>query len=180
MKRRFALAAVAAAFVLPACGSSGSADRPFNDADVMFAQMMIPHHEQAVEMSDIALDPSVGAGPAVASLAQAIKAAQDPEIEQMKTLLTGWGEPLVMDDGMDHGSMMGGMLSPEELESLGALNGAGFDAAWAKAMIAHHEGAIDMANDVLEDGKNTEIRALADAIISAQQREIEELRPIAG
>lgn len=180
MTRRFALFTVAAVLVLPACGSSGSADKSFDGDDVMFAQMMIPHHEQAVEMSDIALDPSVGAGEAVTSLATAIKAAQDPEIEQMKGLLTGWGEPLVMDDGMDHGSMMGGMLSPGELEALGALRGAAFDAAWAKAMIAHHEGAIDMANDVLEDGKSAEIRALAEAIITAQQREIEELRPVAG
>lgn len=180
MKTRFTLIAVLAALTLPACGSSGSAGRPFNSSDVMFAQMMIPHHEQAVEMSDIALDPSTAAGPAVTALATAIRAAQDPEIEQMKSLLTGWGEPLAMDDGMDHGSMMGGMLSPDELEALDALDSAGFDAAWAKAMIAHHEGAIDMANDVLENGKSAEIRALAEAIISAQQREIEELRPIAG
>jgi len=200
--KKFGLTAIAlttTALLLGACGSSdmgsmdmGSSDSSsvdmgysipesadFNDADVMFAQMMIPHHEQAIEMSDIALDPNTGASAAVIALATQIKGAQDPEISQMKNLLTTWGMPMEM-GSMDHSSMMDGMLSLEEMDTLGQLKGAEFDKAWAKGMIAHHEGAIAMANDVLANGKNSEILALANAVVSGQSTEIETLKPLAG
>ena len=200
--KKFGLTAIAlttTALLLGACGSSdmgsmdmGSSDSSsvdmgysipesadFNDADVMFAQMMIPHHEQAIEMSDIALDPNTGASAAVIALATQIKGAQDPEISQMKNLLTTWGMPMEM-GSMDHSSMMDGMLSLEEMDTLGQLKGAEFDKAWAKGMIAHHEGAIAMANDVLAHGKNSEILALANAVVSGQSTEIEILKPLAG
>ena len=180
MIRRFLALALVGSIGLTACGSSGASGTEFNDADVMFAQMMVPHHEQAVEMADIALDPAVGAGTAIIGLATQIKAAQDPEIAQMKGLLGKWGEPLSPDDGMDHGSMMSGMLTPEQLDSLSTQRGPAFDAAWAAAMIAHHEGAIDMANDVLKDGRHPDVRELATAIVAAQSAEIETLRPLAG
>ena len=193
------VALTTAALLLGACGSSdmgsmdmGSSDSSsmdmgysipesadFNDADVMFAQMMIPHHEQAIEMSDIALDPNTGASAAIIALATQIKGAQDPEISQMKNLLTTWGMPTKM-GSMDHSSMMDGMLSLEEMNTLGQLKGAEFDKAWAKGMIAHHEGAIEMANDVLANGKNSEILALANAVVSGQSTEIETLKPLAG
>ena len=189
-----AAALAVAALLLGACGSHdmGSMDMgssntgdsipessDFNDADVMFSQMMIPHHEQAIEMSDIALDPNTGASAAVIALATQIKGAQDPEISQMKNLLTTWGMPMEM-GLMDHSSGMDGMLSLEDMDSLGQLKGAEFDKAWAKGMIAHHEGAIAMANDVLANGKNSEILALANAVVSGQSTEIETLKPLAG
>ena len=189
-----AAALAVAALLLGACGSHdmGSMDMgssntgdsipessDFNNADVMFAQMMIPHHEQAIEMSDIALDPNTGASAAVIALATQIKGAQDPEISQMKNLLTTWGMPMEM-GLMDHSSGMDGMLSLEDMDSLGQLKGAEFDKAWAKGMIAHHEGAIAMANDVLANGKNSEILALANAVVSGQSTEIETLKPLAG
>lgn len=170
-----------ASLFLPIMGcSSGatSSNSDFNDDDVMFAQMMIPHHEQAVELSDIALDPNVGAGDPIRQLADEIKAAQDPEIDQMTSLLTEWGQPMAPMDGMDHGSMMKGMLSPEDLDALGELTGAEFDAAWTTAMIAHHEGAIEMAEEVLERGSNESIRELAESIITTQRAEIEVLRTL--
>lgn len=152
----------------------------FNDADVMFAQMMIPHHEQAIELSDMALDPQIGASDVVRDLANRIKAAQDPEIDQMTSLLESWGESTAMDSSMDHGSMMSGMLSVDELDALAQLRGADFDRAWLEAMVAHHEGAIEMADDVLRDGTNEQIRALAEAITSAQKAEIDEMRGLLG
>ena len=177
---RMALATVSF-IALAACGSStASSDtttgQAFNDADVMFAQMMIPHHEQAIEMSDIALDPTIGAVQGIRDLATQIKAAQDPEIMQMTQWLTDWKQTLTADDGMDHSSMMGGMLTAEELTELGTLRGAAFDSRWAQAMIAHHEGAIQMAQDVLKDGKNPAVLALANEITSSQNSEIEVLR----
>jgi uncharacterized protein (DUF305 family) len=190
-KRSVAILSAVLMSVLAACGSNSSqdaepvvaedatsADAMFNDADVMFAQMMIPHHEQALEMSDIALDPTIGAGEKVLELATQIKNAQDPEIALMKDLLAAWGQPLVAEGDVDHSTMMSGMMSADELAELGTLTGPAFDAAWAAAMIAHHEGAIEMAETVLADGNNAEILTLAKAIIDAQQAEIETLRSL--
>ncbi len=180
----------AAVLLLGACGGSSdgtatdtvqaTASAGFDDDDVMFAQMMIPHHEQAIELSDIALDPTVGASEDVRRLATAIKAAQDPEIAEMKALLSGWGESTEMDPDMDHSEMMDGMLTTGELESLSQLRGAAFDRAWMESMIKHHEGAVSMAQDVLTEGVNTEMRALATAIESAQTGEIAEMRALLG
>lgn len=150
----------------------------FNDADVMFAQMMIPHHEQAIEMSDIALDPTVGASDEVLSLARDIKAAQDPEIAQMTALLESWGQSTAMDSSMDHSEMMSGMLTVEEITTLGTLRGTAFDTAWIQAMIKHHEGAIQMAIDVQNDGINTDVQKLASTIIATQQAEIDAMKAL--
>lgn len=167
----------------PVATAGESGDSPavdFNDDDVMFAQMMIPHHEQAIEMSDIALDPAVGASDEVRSLAEQIKGAQDPEIDQMKSLLAAWGESEMMDPDLDHSTMMSGMMTIEDLDALSQLRGSEFDAAWLEAMIAHHEGAIQMAQDALENGLNTDIRALSELIIAGQQAEIDEMRTLLG
>ena len=153
-------------------------DSTFNDVDVMFAQMMIPHHEQALEMADIALDPTVGADEQVRDLAGRIRAAQEPEIDAMTALLNEWGKPVAMDESMDHSEMMSGMLTAAELDELGVLRGPAFDKAWIEAMIRHHEGAIDMADDVLARGASDRLGTLADAIVAAQQAEIDEMRAL--
>lgn len=171
---------VAATALLVGCAGSNDDSADFNASDTMFAQMMIPHHEQAIEMSDIALDPATSAGDTVRDLASRIKAEQDPEIAQMTGLLTNWGQPTQMDSSMDHSSMMSGMLTADELTSLGGLRGDEFDVQWLKAMIKHHEGAIDMARDVLKSGKNKEIRTLAESVVNSQQAEIDEMRAIVG
>ncbi|MFP5315825.1 MAG: DUF305 domain-containing protein, partial [Actinomycetes bacterium] len=123
MKRYLSLSAlgVAAVVSLAGCGagaesqpgSSGSSDSStsqesaaHNDADVMFAQMMIPHHQQAVEMSDIVLAKE-GVSPEVMDLATRIKDAQAPEIQTMTGWLEAWGEPMAMDSGMEGHSMDG-------------------------------------------------------------------------
>ncbi|MDP2292271.1 MAG: DUF305 domain-containing protein [Actinomycetota bacterium] len=185
-----ALAALALTAGLAACGDDSSDDTrnpagttagapagaDFGDADVLFAQSMIPHHEQAIEMADMALDPTVGAGAEVLDLAGRIKGAQDPEIELMTGWLTAWGMPLQMDtsDGHDMSSM-DGMMSAEEMEALAASTGAEFDRLWLEMMVQHHEGAIAMADDVKADSSNAEVIALADAIIAGQQAEIDEM-----
>ena len=177
-----------ALMTLGACSSSDSstdgsntssvANQSFNDDDVMFAQMMIPHHEQAIEMADIALDPTIGASDAVRELATEIKNAQDPEIAFMKQVLAKWNKPTDMDASMDHSDMMDGMLSLDELDALGALRGTEFDTAWLEAMIRHHEGAISMAEDLLEDGVNPELIELGNEIIKAQQIEIDAMKAL--
>ena len=189
---RIILSSFTALALLAGCGGSSMADMDdmaddtvqsaagFNDADVMFSQMMIPHHEQAIEMSDIALDPTVGASNAVKELAARIKAAQDPEITKMKTFLTTWKERLTPDSSMDHSDMMSGMLSADDIKKLSSLRGPEFDRAWMTGMIEHHEGAIEMAKDVLKDGKDTAVKALAQLITTAQDSEILEMKKLLG
>jgi len=186
---RFILPTITVLALLTGCSTSSDTNTgtdvveavtDFNDDDVMFAQMMIPHHEQAIEMSDIALDPTVGASDVVKSLATRIKGAQDPEINTMKGFLTSWNKPLTMDTSMDHGDMMSGMLSADELTELSTLRGTEFDRAWMSGMIKHHEGAIEMAADVLKDGKNVAVRTLANTITSGQDAEITEMKELLG
>jgi uncharacterized protein (DUF305 family) len=152
----------------------------FNTADVTFAQAMIPHHEQAVEMAELALDPASGAGPAVRDLAARIEAAQDPEIELMTGWLTAWDQPLEMDMGHDDHDMsaMDGMMSAEDMDALAAATGADFDRLWTEMMVAHHEGAITMAEAAQTEGSNPDVLALAGRIITAQQQEIDEMQDL--
>jgi uncharacterized protein (DUF305 family) len=175
---------IAGLLLLAACGSESnqqstastqtdltSSQSSFNEADVMFAQMMIPHHEQAIELADIALDPTLMASEQVKTLASQIKLAQDPEIDLMTQWLTDWDQPL-MDMSEEHDMSMDGMLSVDEIAALGQLMGEEFDQAWASAMIAHHKGAIKMAKTVKEDGQSTLVQDLANLIVQAQQSEI--------
>ena len=189
---RILIASLIPIVFLSACGGSSGADVvgdvvedvastvQFNDADVMFAQMMIPHHEQAIEMADIALDPTVGASDAVKSLAASIKAAQDPEIATMTGFLSSWKQSLTLDESADHSDMMSGMLTLDEISNLSTLRGVEFDRAWMLGMIVHHEGAIEMAKDVIPDGTNTAVRTLANAIATAQDSEIIEMKKLLG
>lgn len=166
--------------VLAACG--GSSDH--NDADVEFAQQMIPHHQQAVMMADLV--PGADSSPEVAELAAQIKAAQAPEITLMRGWLKDWDEAL-----MDHGDMtdmgdmdgmeMGdGMLSGSAMRALAKATGAEFDRLWLTGMIGHHEGAITMAETELVDGKDAAVKKLARAIISAQEKEITTMKGLLG
>lgn len=198
--RRYAVPTIALALAatLAACGSddesssdstapAAATDAPagstatvaLNDADVEFAQGMIVHHEQAIEMAEIALDPNVGASPEVTDLATRIKAAQDPEVTQMTEWLTAAGEPVAMDtsDGHDMSSMEG-MMTAEQMDAMAAMMGAEFDQMWLEMMIAHHEGAIAQAETVKANGSNADVLALADQIIAAQQAEIAEMQAL--
>lgn len=143
----------------------------FNEADVSFAQMMIPHHEQAIEMSDIVLA-NDAVTTEVAELAEQIKAAQQPEIETLNGWLTEWGAEAEAE--MDHGDMGhdDGMMTQEDLEALESSPGALVNVMYLEQMIAHHEGAVTMAQDQVEDGQNPDAVALAQDIITTQQAEI--------
>ena len=138
--------------------------------DVMFAQMMIPHHQQAIAMADIALGkPSASAK--VRDLATQIKAAQDPEIQLMTGWLTSWGASTATATGM--GQAMGsGMMSDTDLTALTAAQGADFDRRWLTGMIVHHQGAVMMANQVLVTTTDPAVKALAESIIKTQTAEI--------
>ena len=156
--------------------TDGSAE--FNQADIMFAQMMIPHHEQAIVMSDLILAKD-GVDPAVVELAEEITAAQGPEIEQMESWLDEWGAPSMMDaDEMEGMGGMGGMLTDEELDELEAADGTTGTTLFLEGMIEHHEGAIDMAEQHQEDGESEEALALSASIIETQAAEIERMQEL--
>ncbi len=162
----------------------------FNAADIAFATDMIPHHQQAVDMS--ALVPDRSTNPAVIALAQQISAAQEPEINTLKVFLVQWrgGE----DDsstpstdampGMDHsghsGSSMSGMVDEATMAQLGTLKGTEFDKLWLQSMISHHEGAIEMSKTELAGGTNADAKQLAQTIIDAQQAELGQMQEMLG
>ncbi|MBX9717286.1 MAG: DUF305 domain-containing protein [Microbacteriaceae bacterium] len=157
-------------------GSDGAGDQ--NMADVMFVQMMIPHHQQAVEMSDLILgNPDVD--PEVAALAEQIKAAQDPEIELMMQWLEDWGVSSMGGmEGMDGMSGMDGMMSDEQLASLESASGPEASTLFLELMIEHHQGAITMAEDVIANGQSAQVRDLAEQIITSQTAEIDTMNEL--
>ncbi|ADD43839.1 DUF305 domain-containing protein [Stackebrandtia nassauensis] len=177
--------ATAATLALAACGGGQtdhggehSSDKPdasekFNDADVMFAQMMIPHHEQAVEMAELAENRASDAD--VKDLAVEIKDAQGPEIKTMTKWLKSWDQPVEPDHDMGGED---GMADADEMMKLKDSKGTEFDKLFAELMIAHHEGAVTMAEDEQKNGENPEAKKLAKAIEKTQTAEIEELEAI--
>ncbi|TLP98233.1 DUF305 domain-containing protein [Nesterenkonia salmonea] len=196
MKNRtnaIAVSLFAASVALAACGDPGTeaedsaaqeeqaeaADTNFNDADIEYASGMIAHHEQAVEMSDILLQTD-NADSEVSALAEDIRAAQQPEIEQMESWLEAWGYEPNDDDHGDHGDMTDdggheGMMSEEDLAELESAEGDEASRMFLDQMIIHHEGAVSMAEEHLEAGESPEALELSENIISDQSAEIVEM-----
>ena len=152
----------------------------FNDADVLFAQSMIPHHEQAIEMADLALDPASGASTAVRDLATRVRAAQGPENATLRAWLKTRGKSETMDMAGHDMAAMDGMLSAAEMKALDAATGAAFDRAFYEKMIRHHEGAVAMAQVVRDEGADPQIAAIADAVITGQSAELAEMTKALG
>lgn len=162
--------------------TSSSASAQFNDADVMFARMMYPHHAQAVEMAEMVQGRSDN--PDVQALASAIAAAQQPEMDQLTSWLAEWGQPAPSGDmgtmgGMDHGSGMG-MMTQQDMDTLAGLTGAEFDRQWSTMMIAHHTGAIEMAQAEIANGSNQDAQQMARRIVDTQQQEIDTMQQLLG
>ncbi|MEU1925084.1 DUF305 domain-containing protein [Streptomyces albogriseolus] len=166
-----------------ATSSQTAGDNPapgaFNDADVTFAQMMIPHHEQALEMAKLADGRASDAE--IKTLAADIEKAQDPEIQTMKSWLKAWGKPESAEEGMpgmDHGSGMSGMMSDEDMQKLETAKGTEFDRMFAEMMIEHHKGAITMAEDEQKNGRNATAKKLAADVVKTQSAEVEKFEKI--
>lgn len=227
-----------APFLLVACGDDGGRDGAdgtprdagHDAADVRFAARMLPHHEQALELVDIADGRELS--PAVAELVTRIGAAQAPEVAQLESWLEEWrvgatggddsagdtdgdagedgddggwmgmsggrdghmdgdhmdGEGHMDGDGMDADGMYGdgmhegagmpGMVSQAQLVALEAARGRAFERMWLAMMVQHHEGAIEMAQDELEQGEDPAALGLARSIAASQQAEVEEMRDL--
>lgn len=149
--------------------SAEKSSSQYSADEIMFAQMMIPHHEQAVTMSELALSNTTT--PEIVALATAIRDAQAPEIIQMQSWVGG-------NTGHDgHNMEMGGMLTAAELETLASLKGEAFDQFFLASMIAHHEGALDMVY-LINDSTNSEVQTLATTIVKSQSAEIEAMKAL--
>ncbi|MER7774288.1 DUF305 domain-containing protein [Streptomyces sp. NPDC096191] len=202
------VATVAAAFVLAACGGDGggghegshgpaasatdpagpagneAGEQAHNAQDVAFAQGMIPHHRQALEMARLADDRS--ATPEVADLAARIEKAQDPEITTMTGWLMTWGEEVPESpgsrSGMDHSAHSGmpGMMDGQGMAELEKAAGRTFDTKFLTMMVEHHEGAVEMAGTEKAKGRYAPVKALADDIVTTQQAEITEMHRLLG
>ncbi|MCY1695277.1 DUF305 domain-containing protein [Curtobacterium sp. SL109] len=154
--------------------SSSSAASAHNDQDVMFAQMMLPHHEQAVEMSDVLLAKGDGVDPDVATLAKQIKAEQGPEITQLTSCLQGWGEH-TESEHPGSGHSMSGMMSDSDMTDLDQASAKDAGKLFLQQMLQHHEGAVDMARSEVDKGKNTDAVAMAKSIVSSQTEQITQM-----
>ena len=200
--RRTILGSAATVLLLAACGSSAddapsaatsSATAPasqspvasptsteisneHNDADIEFAQMMMPHHSEAISLADGVR--IAGSNPAVKALAQRIRDGQAPEIEVMNAMLMAWGKPPAGHEGHSDTMEMPGMASAADLEAFYRSSGAELDRMFVTLMIEHHEGAIEMAQTELSAGVNPQAKALARTIIVSQQLEILDLEAL--
>lgn len=154
----------------------GPADEQF---DLRFIDGMTPHHEGAIAMAQEALEKSNR--PEIQQLAQAIVDAQESEIAELREWKTAWypnagdepvmysaemGHTMPMTEEMRSGMMMSGDLGAADDE---------FDLRFINAMIPHHEGAIDMAQQALEKSDRPETTELAQNIIDSQQQEIAQM-----
>ncbi|MFJ7344013.1 DUF305 domain-containing protein [Streptomyces sp. NPDC101110] len=208
LARRAALvvATGTAAVVLAACGGDGAdsaaggaghgdagshspATTPspagtHNAQDVAFAQGMIPHHRQALEMARLAGDRA--SSDTVKDLAGRIEKAQDPEIRTMTGWLKSWGEdvPASSGGGMDHSasghSGMPGMMGAEDMDALAKLTGKAFDVQFLTLMVEHHEGAVEMARTEQGQGRYGQAKRMAEDIVTAQNAEIAEMNKLLG
>ncbi|MEP9363552.1 DUF305 domain-containing protein [Nocardioides sp. CN2-186] len=177
------LAAAVLALALGACGTSddSGSSGTHNAADVSFATEMIPHHEQALLMVDMTEGRDLS--PEFEQLTQDIEAAQTPEIEQMQGWLKSWGEDVpsgssghMMSGGSMGGSMGSGMMSDRDLKNLRGAGSDAFEDMWLRMMIAHHEGAIEMAQTEIADGEYAAALDLARSIASSQQAQITQMK----
>jgi uncharacterized protein (DUF305 family) len=183
------VAALVAAAVLSGCG--GSEDKAIgNAADAAFVADMIPHHEGAVVMAEMAQDQAES--PELQAMADEIISAQEAEIAEMETIAEDLPDPEggateeggSMEMGMgggDHSDHSGhmGMDASEmgmDMDPAQLADAADFDLAFVKMMIPHHEGAIEMAEDLLAEGQNAELQSMALSIIESQSAEIEQMK----
>lgn len=156
-----------------------------NAQDTAFAQGMIPHHRQAVAMAGLA--PSRAESQEVKDLAEAIEKAQDPEITTMTGWLEAWGEDVPAEDmpeempGMDHsGGDMSGMMSDADMKQLEKLSGTAFDTAFLEMMVAHHEGAVEIAKTERAKGAYGPAKDMAKSVITSQSAEITRMNELLG
>jgi uncharacterized protein (DUF305 family) len=154
-----------------------------NSADVDYMTTMIPHHQQAAVMTELVAEKATDEQ--VRAIAERIAVSQDAEVKLMGTWLTKYGKPVPGNDVSGHGghgtaehASMPGMATAEQLNQLRAATGAEFEKMFLKLMIAHHQGALTMAEAQLSGGVETKAQELAQEVITGQSAEIERMRAL--
>jgi uncharacterized protein (DUF305 family) len=187
-------AALLATILLSACGGNNNEDTSrgigvgqptpsssatFNSADVSFTSEMILHHQQAVEMAQMAEQRASNAQ--VKQLATRIVQAQEPEIATMSGWLRRWGEPMPSpstDQNGQGGDDGPGMMTDQEMKDLEAASGTDFDRMFLQMMIRHHQGAVEMADAEQQQGQDPQAKQLATKISRDQTAEINEMQDL--
>jgi uncharacterized protein (DUF305 family) len=193
---KIASVAIAVSIALTACGSDSpsteaaaaettavaeaaapteAAPAEANEVDVRFSQGGLGHHSQAVELAEIALDPKAGARPEILELSKGI-IAPSPEFTRVEELLTTWGKPLEL--SKEEMAKMDGMATPETVETLANLTGAEFDTTFLNTLVKHHEGAIKMAEKVLAEGSNTDLKPVAEKLLALRTTELVSIKAL--
>jgi uncharacterized protein (DUF305 family) len=180
-----ALAALVAVLLLSACSRSSTNDNTgapkppsHNLADVAFATHMIPHHQQGADLA--AMVPAHSNNADLVKLASGIASTQKPEIMMLADMVTQWSAQPDADTRGPADKAMTGMVDQATLTKLGTLNGTDFDKLWLHSMISHHQGALDMANTEVKNGKDPDAIAMAKKMASAQQGEIDQMVKMLG
>jgi uncharacterized protein (DUF305 family) len=164
-----------------ACGTDGGdggdtgPSAAFNEADVAFTQDMLMHHQQALEVAELAQTRAQDA--ALSEVASSIAATLEPQITTMNGWLAAWGEPAQPEGGHD-GMSMPGMATEDEMAALMEASGVEFDRMFARMMIAHHGGALQMCQDVQTQGMNQDVNDLATTIEEQRSAELATLEEI--
>jgi len=190
-------ATAVAALTLAGCGSTtgegesventaAEVSAEHNSADVDFAAGMIPHHAQALEMVEMAADRPLD--PEVEELASAVAAAQEAEIETLTTWLETWEADVPDVDSMSAKEMEGmegmdgmeGMMSAMSMRQLRNAPDEAFQDVWLALMLAHHKGAVAMADAEIAQGENPDAVAMAEEIRDSQSAEIETMQSLIG
>ena len=176
------LAAVVTTAVVSSCGESSPTPdaqaQKHNGADVTFAQKMIPHHQQALDMA--AMVPSRTTNRELIIMAKHIALDQQAQIDTLQGLLQQWGEPAALDHTGHDGMGMDGMVDAATMDKLPTLTGAAFDELWLRSMITHHQGAVAMAEPEIAQGENPTAVKMAKIIVDWQQLEIGRMHAMLG
>ncbi|RZU65148.1 uncharacterized protein (DUF305 family) [Microterricola gilva] len=169
--------ALATTLLLSGCAAGSATPGSANDTDLHFLAMMTPHHEQAVQMSDIVLAAD-GVSEETREIAERIRSGQQQEIVTMLGWVAEWRQEPLLRQHSEH--IANGMVTPERMSALGALDGAAAEQTFLEEMVVHHEGAIAMTQDQIDNGGYAELRALAQQMIDVQTAEIAEMNRLLG
>ena len=188
MRLRYAEVLLGAALVLAGCGTDVTAsaeatpvtaavqaDGRYNDTDVMYLQMMVAHHEQGLQMVELAEKNATRA--AVRTLAEAVDVTQTDEVELMKSWLTGWSKPTTVDHApsahADHGGLPA--TGPEEIAALRKAKGSAFETTFLNLFVAHQHNAVEMAAMEQKGGANAEAKAFAERVRASRTDQIKQM-----
>ena len=146
----------------------------YNEDDVSFANNIITHHEQGIDVSSLVPQRSTDA--VVVAFAAKTAAALNSDVAVLRALLVQWTQnPDTKAGGSGHAATMKGIIADASIAKLNALRGSKFDTLWLRSMTNFDQGAVEMANAEIANGKNIDATGLAKQIVKAQQEQIGEI-----